>query len=343
MRTICIYILILVLINCKYNEKLKFNDEGEFTILHFTDLHYGEAGDGDHLNKILIERIIQEHKPDLIVMTGDTVSGYGWDRESPTFFQEEWQKFTDVFKEFKIPYAYTMGNHDAQANLNRERILELDNTHDFSLMDLNVGGTNYHLSIYKSNLDDVGAKIWLLDTNEDRCSNAKTESWGCIEPEQIQWYEDESQKINDELGYTVQGLAFYHIPIPEYRDLYNNERTYGVRNLNINCPTYNTGFFDSMLRMNNIKATFAGHDHWNDIGGFYKGIELVLARKTGYGGGTGPDGYLKGAKVIKLKEKPLKGSFSYSHFGYLEDGSITQNSPLIWKGWLDYLAACVRE
>ncbi len=33
-----------------------------------------------------------------------------------------------------------------------------------------------------------------------------------------------------------------------------------------------------------IKAIFVGHDHSNDFGGFYKGIELAFGRKSGYGG-----------------------------------------------------------
>ena len=49
-----------------------------------------------------------------------------------------------------------------------------------------------------------------------------------------------------------------------------------------------------------MKANFCGHNHFNDYSGFWKGIELVFGRKTGYGC-TGPS-VMRGGTVIKMKE-----------------------------------------
>lgn len=51
-------------------------------------------------------------KPDLAVLTGDMVSGYAWDGKSKNFFLTGWKKFTKVFRDNKLLYAYTCGNHD---------------------------------------------------------------------------------------------------------------------------------------------------------------------------------------------------------------------------------------
>jgi predicted MPP superfamily phosphohydrolase len=42
-------------------------------------MHYGEGEDKDAQNSRLINDILDQEKPDLVVITGDVVSGYAWD------------------------------------------------------------------------------------------------------------------------------------------------------------------------------------------------------------------------------------------------------------------------
>lgn len=51
-------------------------------------------------------------KPDLAVLTGDMVSGYGWDGKEKDFYYKRWKKFTQSFSDNKLLYAYALGNHD---------------------------------------------------------------------------------------------------------------------------------------------------------------------------------------------------------------------------------------
>ena len=48
----------------------------------------------------------------MVVLTGDMVSGYAWDKKEKDFYQKNWKKFTKSFLDYKIPYAYALGNHD---------------------------------------------------------------------------------------------------------------------------------------------------------------------------------------------------------------------------------------
>jgi len=172
-----------------------------------------------------------------------------------------------------------------------------------------------------------------------------TDSWGCFEKDQISWYEEETERIKRHLGYVPLGLAFFHIPVPEYRDCYNWRKTYGKRNEVISCPKKNTELFKSMLVKGNINATFCGHDHDNDFGAFFFDIELVYGRKTGYGG-YGPSWFSRGARVIKLKEKINENTgeitFDYRHYVIEESGNIVQNSEPLWRGGYDYVDRCER-
>jgi len=54
------------------------------------------------------------------------VSGYAWDGKERDFYQKNWLKFTKPFKTHKIPYAYSLGNHDSEANFSRIEISNLD-------------------------------------------------------------------------------------------------------------------------------------------------------------------------------------------------------------------------
>ena len=225
-----------------------------------------------------------------------------------------------------------MGNHDDEANLDRQKIVDLDETNEYSItkQSLNITGiTNYILPIYSFNdKNKTITNLWFFDTNDRGCQGKS--GWGCINPDQIQWYNIQSNEIIKDSGKNVEGLAFFHIPLPEYKDLWNYEKTYGSRNEGVCSPDYNTQFFDVCKKQGNIKAMFCGHDHSNDYGGIYKGIELVYGRKTGYGG-YGPSGFQRGARIIYLREDK-NGSFSYEHEIIQEDLSIVKNGEPTWQG-----------
>ena len=53
---------------------LRFRDDGTFRIVQFADLHYGDPI-GDSSTEALQRRIIRDEEPDLVVLSGDCVSG----------------------------------------------------------------------------------------------------------------------------------------------------------------------------------------------------------------------------------------------------------------------------
>ena len=61
------------------DKKLQFNAQGKFKMVQLTDLHFGENDEADANNQRLIRDILDQEKPDLVVVTGDVVSGYAWD------------------------------------------------------------------------------------------------------------------------------------------------------------------------------------------------------------------------------------------------------------------------
>jgi len=318
--------------------KLNFNSEGEFTVLQFTDLHYGDTDGVDGYTLQLQRDMIAKVKPDLIVVSGDGVSGhegyYFFDTfHIPNFFKKHWKKFTQAISEAGIPYAFTIGNHDIDGDLDRYEIAKLDMTHPLSVRKTSEGipdTLNFYVPIYSSkNQDKLAANIWLFDSGSKGCMDHE-DSWGCVEEHQIQWYEQESKKIKEQHGADVHHIAFVHIPPPEYMMLANQGEIYGSSGEPVSCPNVNSGFFDRVQARNDISAIFVGHDHFNSYGGSYNGIELVYGQKSGYGG----YGETRGARVIKFKEDVDangKVNVQRNHYVMYENGTVDTSRELFVK------------
>jgi hypothetical protein len=325
----------------KSSIQLRFNVDHEFTILQFTDLHYGNDTNANSWTTNVQNFLISLVKPDMIAVTGDAVSGNDWDGKTPGFFRNLWQEFTAPYRDQMTPYAYAFGNHDTDADFTASQIGELDRTHPQSLFegtgDIDPSGfSNYVLKV-KSSFpgfeDRNAALLWIFDTKKENCMGV-VNSWSCITQNQIDWFKSTSDSLKKQDGSRVDGLAFFHIPIPEYMNMWNEAMTYGSKNASVSCPRVNTQAFEAFLENSSIRATFCGHDHTNDFGGNYKGIELVYGRKTGYGA-KGPLG-LKGARVIKLKERMNESGtevvIEYSHKIVDESGAFHDNPEPTWQG-----------
>lgn len=83
-----------------------------------TDTHLGETDERDVNTLRVIREVLKSEKPDLVVFTGDIVSGNCWDGNSG-WFAFHYQKIVDVMNEFKVHWASTAGNHDTEGDLNR--------------------------------------------------------------------------------------------------------------------------------------------------------------------------------------------------------------------------------
>ena len=317
------------------NKTLTFNENGEFTILYITDLHLADTSKNDIKSIISLKSLIKNSNPDLVVLGGDIISGYRWNRIEKNFFYKHWKKFTDVFLEEKVFYAYAFGNHDIEADLDAEQIKILEESHPYSLFkgdmtEDNESVSNYYLKIFSSlekKENEISSLIWIFDSKRKGCLNRRY-SYACITSPQISWYETESKNFYKKHNKIIRGLSFFHIPLPEFKDLWNDYKTYGQKNVYVFCPKKNTGLFDSMVNMGNIKGVYVGHDHSNDFGGFMEGIELAYNRKSGYGS----SGDLKkGGRVFKFKEfLNSNGDTDFESFHYIleENGRIVKNGEM---------------
>ena len=310
-------------------KKLKFDSNKEFKILHLTDLHLSNCV-MDFFTLIQVRFLLKKTKPDLVILGGDIINGNDWDGFSKDFAENNWKKITDILLEEKILYAYAFGNHDVEAGLTFDQLADLEKKHPYSMFkgDMSTdpeSASNYVLKIFSSfenKENEVSSLIWIFDSKRFGCLDI-IDSYGCITKPQIDWYKEHSKTINIENNKDVFGLSFLHIPIVEFLHLWNNNKTYGNKNENVSCPKKNTGFFNAVKK--NIRGIYVGHDHDNDFGGDYEGVDLAYNRISGYGS---YGDLIRGARVFKLKEFiNEKGftDFTFQHHIIEFDGTIVYN------------------
>ncbi len=282
---------------------LRFNAEGKFKIVQFTDIHMKEYHEGKRDSVIqLMTIILKAEKPDFVMLTGDIATSEN--------VKKAWLTVVQPMIDPRIPWAAVFGNHDWEHAYSNKQMMEYlvtlpYNCSQFGPKKLGSSG-NYVLEIKASGKRKTEALIYCFDSNaytEDR-ENPELGDYGWIKFDQIEWYRKTSAKYtqkND--SKPLPALAFFHIPLPEYKIVQQMKSTIGDKEENIASPLINSGMYNAMLEMKDIMGTFVGHDHNNNFIGCLNNISLAYGCKTG----LESYGHLpKGARIIQLYEGKRK-------------------------------------
>ncbi|MCM3631172.1 metallophosphoesterase family protein [Paenibacillus glycanilyticus] len=304
-------------------ENLKFRDDGTFTIVQFTDLHWQNGVPEDLQTHALIKSILREEAPDLVIFTGDVIQG--------EFCKDPVASYSNaisVMEEYPIPWAAVFGNHDAEKDCTKEELIAVQQAsgpyclteNGPSLGDDRLG--NFVLEIHSSQTaDQTAAALYLLDSG----SNLQHPIGGYerITHSQIGWYKEQSKRLAEaHNGRPLPALAFFHIPVPEFKEVWANHTCYGHKYEDVCCSKLNSGMFAAFAENRDVHGIFVGHDHVNDFQGELHGIKLCYGRASGYNT-YGKDGFARGARVIQLTE----GESGFRTWLRLEDGSVIADQP----------------
>ena len=295
-------------------QKLSFNEMGEFKIMQFTDMHYSKDNPKSDTTLILIPKVLDAEKPDLVIFTGDI----------PIGSVEGWHDLTKFVIDRKIPFAITLGNHDHENGVTREEIAQIATSFPYNVNTINnLGGRvlNDVIPIYnnKKNLN-VAALIYCFDSGAYSSIDG-VGGYGWITTEQIEWYKKQSLHYTKQNNFKpLPALAYFHIPLPEYRTAFNNEKNirYGVRQED-ECPSeLNSGMFLAMREMKDVMGTFVGHEHVNDYIVNYYDIALTYGHFSGWTTTYTPNPVINGVRVVLLKEDKRE----FDTWLHLLDGTI---------------------
>lgn len=300
--TKAIYTLALAFILCiggATAQELRFNSNHKFKIVQFTDVHWIYDDPKSEEAAERMREVLDAERPDLVVYTGDIIFAKP---AAPAL-----QRALEPAIERGIPFAVTWGNHDDEQDMTRAELSAYikDMKGNLTSHTEGISGqTNYTLSVKSSDGRRDAAVLYIFDSHSySKIERVKGYDW--IKYDQVGWYIEQSKAFTAKNGGSpLPALAFMHIPLPEMRDMTQNQNIYmvGTRKEMVCAPEINTGLATAMLSAGDVMGLFVGHDHVNDYVVDWYGILMGYGRFTG--GKTVyhdiPQG--NGARVIELTE-----------------------------------------
>jgi 3',5'-cyclic AMP phosphodiesterase CpdA len=270
------------------NLTLRAKPDRPFRILQLTDIHLIDPLTDQRTLKD-IRKLVLHVKPDVVMMTGDQAMT----KDSVSRYRD----MACVMTELQIPWTFVFGNHDPEHGVSHEALIEAAKTSPTLLFDCaDTEGKSDFMIVVEGQSEPF--LLFGFDTHNDKMypiDGAMKWGYASFEPRQLQWYENELIEAKLKFGFLPKSLAFYHIPIPQYREHF--DQYVGEKNENVSCPPIDTGFFQLCLKHQSTIAMFCGHDHLNDYRFDYHGIMLAHGRVSGHYDYAMP-GFPKGGRVI---------------------------------------------
>ncbi len=270
-----------------YRTTMQYYDD--FKILQIADLHLGIETDVAHQLKI-VKDAIRTEQPDLIVLTGDNFmyATKGIVQNLMNALNEACAELTAVREGRLTKFTVTFGNHDNQGDYSRyyiNRVITSFVTEDgheiadrkyaafVDFEDDNLFGlTNFYIDLVDDitkdrDSADVKYRVHVIDSNTYHFMGPDYD-YDVIHDEQLEHAVSICEQATADKDYI--GLAFFHIPLCEYKEAYDqflaaeNPSLVGQGECREDAlfGYENNGAYQK-LREANIVAFFCGHDHIN--------------------------------------------------------------------------------
>ena len=268
----------------------RIGDNGRFKIMQLADLHLstgvghcrdampedpaGSKCEADPRTLDFVTRVLEDEKPDLVVLSGDQINGdTAPDAQSVSF--ENYPclvfpsaasricradkstkaifKYAQILIKHKVPYVTIFGNHDDEGSFSRESQMTLVESLPYSLSKAgpeDVDGVgNYYVEILARGKSGHSAiTLYLLDTHAYSPDERNFQGYDWIRQSQIDWFRETSQGLkrkHKEYTHVHLDVAFIHIPLPEYR--IPEQYFKGEWKEPPTAPLFNSGFRDALV------------------------------------------------------------------------------------------------
>lgn len=313
--------------------KLQFNDDGKFRIMQVADIQDGPLL--FDITRDYIEEMVGYAKPDLIVLSGDNISGgassVGIHAIDLVLTEIAIDRFMSIFEEYGVPVAVVFGNHDAEELVTREEQMAMYMEYDCCVAiddgDALYGCSTYNLPIYSAkDANKIAYNLWMIDSNMYDDVNG---GYDYVHQDQLDWYVKTSNELKAQNGgKAVPSMMFQHIIVNEIYDVitevpesekdkyeyvevteddgtkkYNAIKTEHLRTGELNempCPgTVDGEQFETVVKQGDVVAMFFGHDHKNSFEVTYQGVDLVNTPGVGY---NSYGDHNRGVRVIDIEE-----------------------------------------
>lgn len=280
-----------------YEKVMEYKDD--FKIMQLTDIHISLPTEMKRQFAYL-KTNIETSNPNLIVITGDSFFG-ATKRQVDLFFE--------FFDSLNYPYAFVNGNHDHQGSYDSYYVeTKLSESKNAVFVDYQddvlTGNMNYYIDLKDG--DDLVYRLFLIDSGSYIYKNGLKYKYGIIEDDQIAHYKKIQESSSDK---DFSTLAFFHIPLYEFQDAYEQfidgkVEGNGINNEGCAVGYENRGQFKAFKEMG-VKGIFVGHDHINCSNLLYEDVILSYGVKS-------TDSIYHDEKLVGYKEivLPKDGNFT---------------------------------
>jgi hypothetical protein len=254
----------------------------QFRILQLTDVHVVTPASCIPNAFAVIEALISSLHPDLIVLTGDSVSA-----ELNGASADVLVDFLDLFG---IPYTLTFGNHDGEGGHDNEDLTHIFASGVYSMFDHGPGSIHGFSNSAVNLVNSAGRVIYslvMIDTNRHRDYPDGSSGYDWVYPDQGMWLEWFTKGIRAQQGQDVKTALFYHIPLLEMRDVQADMgrvdpagAAFAFREAIDPCVV-NSSFWRKVKDIGATTHMFFGHDHRNLVNYKWQGVNWVYGLKTG--------------------------------------------------------------
>ena len=328
-----------------------FTTDGDFKVMHLTDIHIGGgfmSKDVDQKALNAVAAMVTKEKPDLVIATGDIAFPVPY--AAGTFNNHSGAKaFANLMESLGVYWDVTFGNHDAEAYsyFGRKAMAEFYENEEYQYCLFQAGpedvdGYGNHIIEVKNSDGIITQAMVLIDSQayiKDNIIESIKGTYDNIHENQVQWYEKEiarmtaENKAISEEAETVKSLAFFHIPLVEMLDGWNEFKANGYEDTEafkfidgimgeggkvVYCGLGEDELFEKMIELDSTKAMFNGHDHLNNSTFEYKGIQFSYGYSIDYFAYSGIDelGSQRGCTMITCKPDT---TFTIDKYNYYSD------------------------
>ena len=306
-------------------QTLRFNEDGSFKILVFSDLQEEypiKAKTLEYMNKML-----DDEKPDLVLFTGDNHCGRITNQNT---MKKYLSQMAEPMESRQIPWAQVYGNHveggyQYDCGISKEFQQKVFETFDYNVSKAGTvsGSGNYVIPVLRSDSDEVAYNVFCFDSHDYmyKYNGHKYEDgfesfaipatvytgnkYDVIHFDQIKWYWDTSvalEKYNGN-GKPIPAMMMFHIPLIEMSYIANNRSQTGFEGVKgdpVSAPEINSGLFWALYERGDVKLIVNGHDHLNTFQGTYMGVMMAYAGSIG--GVEYNSDNTKGARIININQ-----------------------------------------
>ena len=306
---------------------LRFDENGEFTILHITDCQ--DVYPANQTMVQFINHAIDKYDPDLVVLGGDNCVDNTGNIEAAI------TEIAKIFVEKETYFTLVFGTHDREGGRGENDVLlrYYQNAGGkyclaYDAVPALSGSGTHNLPILASDSLKVAYNLYMFDSGTSGYTDANGNGgYECVWEDQVQWFETVNSAYTlANGGKVIPSMAFQHIIVGEIMEALYKEKSEVALSLDskfVNGKEYDTtmvnfsaikdGFlleapcpgvedsrqFEAMVEQGTV-AVFSGHDHINTFTVNYQGVDIVNTPGCtfhSYG-----HAYNRGGRVITLHE-----------------------------------------